>query len=79
MGTGESAGTGRGAWQATGFDGVPLLEALLEALERSPRSLDEVERLVKDLSRTPEGRELLPEGFEAIFGPVRAVSRSHKK
>ena len=69
-------GTGRGEWHSTGVDGVPLLEALLE---RSPRSLDEVERLVKDLSRTPEGRELLPEGFEAIFGPVRAVSRNLRK
>lgn len=54
----------------------PLLESMLRALELDPDRLDEVERLVNDLSRTEEGRALLPEGFDAIWRPIAAARKS---
>lgn len=50
--------------------GLPLFEALVRALARGPEALSPVERLVNDLSRTEEGRALLPEGFDALWGAV---------
>ena len=52
--------------------GVPLLEELVRALTRSPERLDRVRRLVDDLCATPEGRALLPDGFEAVWRPIEA-------
>jgi hypothetical protein len=56
-----------------GLGGLPLLEAMVRALARDPDSLAPVERLIEDLNRTEEGRALLPEGLEEIWGPVRAA------
>jgi hypothetical protein len=50
---------------------VPLLETLLRSLHRDPVKLDRVERLVEDLCRTDKGKDLLPEGFLAIWRTVQ--------
>jgi hypothetical protein len=63
-------GTGTGSWRSADAGGFPILETMLQALERSPGQLDEVARLVEDLRRTPEGAALLPAGFEAIWEPI---------
>ena len=47
-----------------------LLEALLRSLSHSPRRIDDVARLIADLRKTPEGRDLLPEGLNEIWEPV---------
>ena len=49
---------------------IPMLEALVKALERSPEKLDQVARLVTELSSTEEGRALLPEEFDQIWLPL---------
>lgn len=69
------ASTGGGAWLPWrgGFGGgsaVPLLETMLRALDRDPSRLDEVARFLEDLSRTEGGKELLPEGLEAIWPAI---------
>ena len=46
---------------------------MLRALAHDPHALDQVEKLVDDLSKTPEGRELLPVGLDEILTPIRAV------
>ncbi len=56
-----------------GWDEPTLLEALLQSLSRHPDRLEQVERLIADLGRSPEGRQLLPERLEEIWGPVWAV------
>lgn len=56
-----------------GWDEPTLLEALLQSLSRDPERVEQAARLISDLSRTPEGRELLPEGLEAIWEPVWAA------
>lgn len=61
----------RGA--AGGGSGLPLLEALLRALDRNPAKLDAVARFIEDLRKTPEGRELLPPDLDAVWLPISAA------
>lgn len=46
---------------------VPLLESLLRALSRAPEKIDRAAALVEQIRGTPRGREILPEGFEALW------------
>ena len=46
------------------------IHQLVRALARSPERLDNVARLVASLTATAEGRERLPEEFEAIWKPI---------
>lgn len=48
----------------------PLFEALVRTLDRNPRKLDQISRLVQDLKRTNIDVEVLPEGFEEIWEPI---------
>jgi len=48
----------------------PLLELLLRALHRQPVKLDQVARLIEELSSTEEGRQLLPDGWERVWQPI---------
>lgn len=56
--------------------GLPLLEAMIRTLDRDPGKLDHVARLIADLRTTPEGQQLLPPEFEAIWAPIRAARES---
>jgi hypothetical protein len=49
---------------------VPVLEVLIQALDRDPGALDHVRRLIADLERTREGRELLGDDLPAIWRPI---------
>lgn len=69
----EIAQTGEGSDRWRREELFPLLEALLESFARDRSGLEEVERLVDDLTRTPEGASLLPEGFLEVWGPIRAA------
>jgi len=53
-----------------GDAGMPLLEILLRALSRSPDKIDRIAKLVEGLQRTPEGREVLPPGFEPLWEAI---------
>jgi len=63
---------GTGEWRTNDY-GLPLLEPLVKALARGPEGLAPVERLIADLSRTEEGRAMLPEGFEELWDAVRSA------
>lgn len=52
------------------MDRAGLLESLLRALSRSPRSIDDAARLVERLSATEEGRSVLPEGWDDLWEAV---------
>ncbi len=52
------------------FANGTLLESLMRALDRDPRRLDHVARLVSDLAATPEGARRLPDGFQQIWSPI---------
>ena len=70
--TAFATGEGAAEWRSSDY-GLPLFEPLVRALARGPEALEPVERLVADLARTEEGRALLPEGFEELWGAVRAA------
>lgn len=59
-------------WMA---DGSGLLEILLRALSRSPKSIDEVGRLVERLRTTQDGKSKLPDGWDELW---TAVSEARK-
>lgn len=56
-----------------GDSDIFVFEILLRALERNPKKLNQVARLVTDLCNTPDGKECLPDGFEEIWEPIRDV------
>ncbi|HZH79211.1 MAG TPA: phospholipase D family protein, partial [Archangium sp.] len=60
---------GTSSWTASGAE-LPLLEEMLRTLSRAPAQLDAVARLITDLEKTPEGRELLPPGFNEVWNPI---------
>jgi hypothetical protein len=49
---------------------LPLVEWLVRAVSRSPERIDHLARLIASLRSTDEGRELLPEGFEAVWDEI---------
>lgn len=53
-----------GQWQ------VPLFESLIRALAEDPRRLDHLAKVISDLQRTGRADELLPEGLDAVWGPI---------
>ena len=67
----KSAGS---SWDAgLGFGGETLLEDLLRAASRDPERLKPIRRLIEDLRKTPEGRELVPDDLLAIWNAVDSV------
>lgn len=73
---GEEKRAGRGG-PAGDFE-LPVFEKLVRALDRNPARLDRVAGVVGDLLKTPEGRDLLPEGFEEVWGPIWAARQGVK-
>jgi hypothetical protein len=65
---GEKSGC---AWKA-GANGaeVPLLEALVRALSRSPETIDRIAELVERLQRTTQGQQVLPEEFGTLWEAI---------
>jgi hypothetical protein len=64
---------------ADGLDGgfgLPLLEPLIQALDRQPGRLDQIARLIEDLRQSPEGRQLVSEQFLSIWEPIWAARKS---
>ena len=47
-----------------------LMERLVRAYSRAPDKLDRIAKLVDDLRQSPQGRQLLPEGFEELWDVI---------
>ena len=60
-------------WPTGGLHEPALMEALLRNLSRNPDRIDEAARLIADLGRTEEEKDLLPEGLAEIWRPVWAA------
>lgn len=69
-GLGESGRTA-GDWIAGGDD-TPLLESLLKTLDRSPKRLDEIKRLLDDIRESGDPDAMLPDDFLAVWEAVWA-------
>jgi len=73
--TGDGQGQWRGSWQAS-LGGDTLLEDLIRTASREPNRLEPVRRLIEDLRSTPEGREIVPDDFYALWQRVDEVVSS---
>ncbi|MBF6555067.1 MAG: phospholipase D family protein [Acidimicrobiales bacterium] len=65
-------GQGTGTFDAFGMGdgGAGVLEAVLTALATSPGTIDDIDRLVKRLTATEQGRKVLPDGWDAFWPSV---------
>lgn len=66
----------RGWRLAAGSEDLPLLEMLVRTLSRSPDRIGQIDELAERLKRTPEGREILPAGFEVLWSAVLQARRT---
>jgi hypothetical protein len=87
----NQAGTGTGLLDGDGdtqgdhgdgavgvFTDSALLESMVRALDHDPTRLDQIAAVIDDLRATPEGRDLLPIEFDAIWGPIWAMRQQTK-
>ena len=74
-------GQGGGTFGVFGMgEGAGVLEAVLTALATSPGTIDDIDRLVKRLTATEQGRKVLPDGWDAFWpSVVEARSRLRTK
>jgi hypothetical protein len=72
------AGTGDAARGGIG-PGPGIFEMLVRALAEQPSAIADLDRLVQRLSRTEEGRTVLPPGFDAVWPVVTAAHRRLRK
>jgi len=56
--------------EGSAFLQIPLFEVLVRTLDRNPKKLDQISRLVDDLKKTVEGRDVLPDQFDEIWQPI---------
>ena len=66
----ESQGAGTFDAFGMGDGGAGVLEAVLTALAISPGTIDDIDRLVKRLTATEQGRKVLPDGWDAFWPSV---------
>lgn len=58
-----------------GGNRFPLLEQLLRVLYEEPEQLERIQELLTDLGEDDEVEQVLPEGFQRVFGSIWAVLR----
>ncbi len=69
LGGDDGAGGEGFSWKWYGND--TLFETMVRALHVNPRRLDEIDRVIADLEKTPDGLSILPRGFREIWEPIR--------
>ena len=53
--------------------GETLFEALMKALGRDPERLEQVAEVIADLTKTDDGKKLIPKDFNEIWDPIWKV------
>jgi len=76
QGEGNGSGGGWDEWNSLASFGLPLLEPLLRTLAEDPSRIDHIERLVRDLEQTEEGRQLLPNELVILWAAIRSARAS---
>jgi len=77
-GMGESgqlaeAALGGGKWAWAWSESTALFEPMVRALARDPTKIDEIASLMQELMKTPDGRSILPDGWEEVWEPIRTA------
>ena len=78
---GDGPGTPGGVhpW-GTGSASDALLEPLVRAYSRDRSRLHEIRDVMAELAKTETGREILPEGWDAVWGPIEsALNQEHTR
>lgn len=70
----SATGNGSGIW--SGGPGQGVLELLARALAESPESIDHLDEIVEHLRRSPDGRAVLPPGWDDVWLPVLEARRA---
>ena len=63
---------GGGSWGA-GAVSEALLEPLVRAFSRDRTRLHEIQHVMEELAKTETGRDILPDGWDAVWGPIQAA------
>ncbi len=63
---------GGGSW-GTGSASEALLEPLVRAYSRDLTRLHEIQHVMEELAKTETGRQILPDGWDAVWGPIQAA------
>jgi hypothetical protein len=66
---------GNGEAGAGGRPALPLLEALLRTLDRDPAKLAAIRRVVEELASSETTADLLPDGWDEVWGAVDAAAK----
>lgn len=59
-----------------GLFSATLFESLMRALDRDPERLEQVADVIRDLQKSPEGSDLLPEAFSDVWDPIWQVRQA---
>ncbi|MGI8519434.1 MAG: phospholipase D family protein [Actinomycetota bacterium] len=70
---------GKAEWGFNGGGGEALLEPMVRALARNPSRLDDIARLVDDMSKTSEGKGRIPAAFSEVWESLWAIRREFEK
>ena len=68
--------TGNGSASWSGGAGQGVLELLARALAESPESIDHLDEIIEHLRRSPDGRAVLPPGWDDVWLPVLEARRA---
>lgn len=63
---------GKWAW-VWSAESMALFEPMVRALARDPTKIDEIGSIIEELAKTSEGRDILPEGWDEVWEPIRAA------
>lgn len=69
-----ASGQGANPWNLTGLDGYPVFERIVRTLATDRKRLGDIGRLIDDLSRTSEGRALLPTGLKDMWSAIQKLT-----
>lgn len=69
---GKSPWESAGSWR-TGAGSDALLEPLIRAYSRDRTRLLEIRDVMEELAKTETGREILPDGWDAVWDPIQAA------
>lgn len=69
-------GQGGMPWDVADMEHYPIFERIVRTLAGEPQRLNDIGRLIEDLSRTPEGRSLLPSALTQIWSAIQKLQEA---
>jgi hypothetical protein len=73
---GTSAKSANSTALRTRFEANGLFESLVKNLASQPWKLDHINRIITDLRKSADGKQVIPAGFDAIWDPIWASRKA---